>query len=70
MVAITSRRLREGLPHPIGATWDGKGVNFALFSAHATKVERCLFDAAGEMETDRIELPEYTDQIFHGSVEG
>jgi glycogen operon protein len=70
MVAITSRRIREGLPHPIGATWDGKGVNFALFSAHATKVELCLFDAQGKVETDRIELPEYTDQIFHGWVEG
>jgi isoamylase len=65
---MVARRLREGLPHPIGATWDGKGVNFALFSANATKVELCLFDAAGSRETDRIELPEYTDQIFHGWV--
>ena len=49
-------RVREGLPHPLGATWDGKGVNFALFSAHATRVELCLFDDAGERETapDRI----------------
>jgi isoamylase len=70
MVAITSRRVREGLPHPMGATWDGKGVNFSLFSANATKVELCLFDQSGKMETDRIELPEYTDQIFHGWVEG
>ena len=38
-------RVREGLPYPQGATWDGKGVNFALFSAHATKVELCLFDS-------------------------
>ncbi|HYY60957.1 MAG TPA: hypothetical protein VE756_06160, partial [Burkholderiales bacterium] len=36
--------VKEGLPYPKGATWDGKGVNFALFSAHATKVELCLFD--------------------------
>ena len=64
------RRLREGLPHPIGATWDGNGVNFALFSANATKVELCLFDSSGEVETARIELPEYTDQIFHGWVKG
>jgi glycogen operon protein len=41
-----------------------------LFSAHATKVEVCLFDAKGETETDRITLPEYTDQIFHGWIEG
>jgi glycogen operon protein len=66
-VAETPRsRIREGLPHPRGATWDGKGTNFSLFSANATKVEICLFDEAGTTETDRIELPEYTDQIFHG----
>ena len=59
-------RIREGLPYPIGAAWDGKGVNFALFSANATKVDLCLFDAAGETELERVALPEYTDQIFHG----
>jgi glycogen operon protein len=64
-----TRRVREGLPHPIGATWDGKGVNFSLFSANATKVEVCLFDADGKTEIARIELPEYTDQIFHGWIE-
>jgi glycogen operon protein len=64
-----TRRVREGLPHPIGATWDGKGVNFSLFSANATKVEVCLFDADGQTEIARIELPEYTDQIFHGWIE-
>jgi isoamylase len=62
--------LREGLPHPRGATWDGKGVNFSLFSAHATKVELCLFDSKGEKEEQRIELPEYTDEIWHGYVTG
>ncbi|MGU3539491.1 glycogen debranching protein GlgX [Methylobacterium sp. A54F] len=59
-------RIREGLPYPRGATWDGLGVNFALFSAHATKVELCLFDDAGEKEIERIELPEYTDEVWHG----
>ncbi len=44
MVAVPKSRIREGLPHPRGATWDGMGVNFALFSANATKVELCLFD--------------------------
>ncbi len=58
--------VREGLPYPQGATWDGKGTNFALFSANATKVELCLFDASGEREIERIVLPEYTDEIFHG----
>jgi len=50
--------IREGRPFPLGATWDGLGVNFAIFSAHATKVELCLFDNAGETEIERIELPE------------
>jgi len=60
--------VKEGQPYPKGATWDGKGVNFAVFSAHATKVEVCLFDAAGERETARIELPEYQDEVWHGYV--
>jgi isoamylase len=59
-------RLREGLPFPLGASWDGPGVNFALFSAHATKVELCLFDRRGETEVERIELPEFTDEVWHG----
>jgi glycogen operon protein len=57
-----------GRPFPLGATWDGRGVNFAIFSAHAEKVELCLFDAAGRKETDRIVLPEYSDQVWHGYV--
>ena len=52
----------------MGANWDGEGTNFALFSAHATKVELCFFDETGEDETARIELPEYTDEIWHGYV--
>ena len=59
-------RIAEGLPHPLGATWDGVGVNFALFSANATKVELCLFDQEGRTELERIELPEYTDEVWHG----
>ena len=53
-----------GSPYPRGATWDGRGVNFALFSAHAEKVELCLFDARGH-ERQRIELRERTDQVWH-----
>ena len=59
-------RVREGRPYPLGATWDGRGVNFALFSAHATKVELCLFNHFSEKEVERIELPEFTDEIWHG----
>ncbi|MGH7089104.1 MAG: glycogen debranching protein GlgX, partial [Stellaceae bacterium] len=51
---------------PLGSTWDGLGVNFAIFSAHATKVELCLFDNAGRRELERIALPEYTDEVWHG----
>jgi isoamylase len=58
--------IREGKPFPLGATWDGLGVNFALFSANATKVELCLFDIDGLQELERIELPEYTDEVWHG----
>ena len=47
-----------GKPYPLGATYDGKGVNFALFSEHATGVELCLFDATGEHELTRIALPD------------
>ncbi len=66
--AITAPRITEGRPNPLGATWTGLGVNFALFSAHATKVELCLFDTSGETELERIELPEYTNEVFHGFV--
>ena len=64
--AIRKSRISEGSPNPRGATWDGLGVNFALFSANATKVELCLFDDAGRTELERIELPEYTDEVWHG----
>ena len=60
------RRIEAGLPFPLGATWYGTGVNFALFSAHAEKVELCIFDARGRRELERIELPEYTDEVWHG----
>jgi isoamylase len=59
-------QIKEGLPYPLGASWDGSGTNFAIFSSAATKVELCVFDKSGAREVERIELPEYTDQIFHG----
>jgi isoamylase len=64
--AIRKSRISEGSPNPRGATWDGLGVNFSLFSAHATKVELCLFDDTGRTELERIELPEYTNEVWHG----
>ncbi|WP_419757657.1 glycogen debranching protein GlgX [Acidisoma sp.] len=67
-MALFGSSVREGLPYPLGATWTGLGVNFALFSANATKVELCLFDAQGEQELERIPLPEYTNEVFHGFI--
>jgi hypothetical protein len=52
--SVRRSRLSEGLPYPLGATWDGLGVNFALFSANATKVELCLFDEGAQREVERI----------------
>ncbi|HXZ49959.1 MAG TPA: glycogen debranching protein GlgX [Usitatibacter sp.] len=58
--------LWRGSPHPLGATWDGEGVNFAIFSRHAEKVELCLFDESGKRELQRIALRERTDFVWHG----
>ena len=66
MSQSSSFRVEEGRPFPEGATWTGLGVNFALFSAHATKVELCIFDDTGETELERIALPEYTNEVWHG----
>lgn len=59
-------RLSAGTHHPLGATWDGRGTNFALFSANAEKVELCLFDNQGRRELERIVLPERTEDVWHG----
>jgi len=64
----TKSRVREGNSQAHGAIWDGNGTNFTLFSANATKVEVCLFDSVGGTEQERITLPEYTDQIWHGYI--
>ncbi len=62
----TRTEVWPGKPYPLGASWDGKGVNFALFSENAEAVDLCLFDATGNHELARIRLPEYTDQVWHG----
>ena len=52
-------KVRPGAPYPLGATFDGAGVNFAIFSEHATRVELCLFDSPGApRESKRVALPE------------
>jgi glycogen operon protein len=59
-------RTRPGSPYPLGATWDGAGVNFAIFSEHATGVEVCLFDGpGGSQEMARIPVTEQTNQVWH-----
>ncbi|MDQ3517558.1 MAG: glycogen debranching protein GlgX [Gemmatimonadota bacterium] len=59
-------RVWPGQPYPLGATWDGEGVNFALFSEHATGVDLCLFDSAEDaIESARIPMRERTDQVWH-----
>ncbi|MEO5817988.1 MAG: glycogen debranching protein GlgX [Gemmatimonadaceae bacterium] len=59
-------RVWPGRPYPLGATWDGIGVNFALFSEHAPAVELCLFRDEGDAEEEaRIQLTERTDQVWH-----
>ncbi len=59
-------RLSAGSPSRLGGSWDGRGTNFALFSANAQKVELCLFDSQGRREIERIELPERTEDVWHG----
>ena len=59
-------RVWPGTPYPRGATWDGVGVNFTLFSEHAERVELCLFDENGKKEIARVVLPEYTNDVWHG----
>ncbi|GAA4469630.1 glycogen debranching protein GlgX [Nemorincola caseinilytica] len=59
-----SRRTYPGVPFPLGATWDGKGVNFALYTENATTVTLCLFDG-NEKETERVKITEHTGYIWH-----
>jgi isoamylase len=60
----------EGSPHPLGASFTGSGVNFAVFSAHATRVDVCIFDEPGTTQIGCVTLPEYTDEVWHGLVPG
>ena len=59
-------RVWPGRPYPLGATWNGSGVNFAIYSENATKVELCLFDSAdAEKEACRVPMREHTDLVWH-----
>jgi glycogen operon protein len=64
-------RIWPGRPYPLGATWDGEGINFSLFSENATAVELCLFDGPdSDSESHRIRIEEQTDQIWHLYIPG
>ncbi len=68
--AALGTALEAGCPWPMGAHFDGSGVNFAVFSAHATKLELCLFDENGEHELQRLPLPVQTGDVWHGRLPG
>jgi isoamylase len=59
-------QLAAGSPYPLGATWDGLGTNFAVFSAHAERIDLCIFDPSGKRQIATYTLPECTDEIWHG----
>jgi glycogen operon protein len=65
-MAVLPERMDRGSPYPLGASWDGVGVNFAVFSSHAEKIELCVFDPSGRREIARYPLPEWTDEVWHG----
>ena len=67
---MQSYKVQSGAAYPLGATYDGKGVNFALFSAHAEKVELCLFDASGAEEIGRFTITENDNSIWHIYISG
>lgn len=67
---MSNLKTQPGTSYPLGSVFDGKGVNFALFSAHASKVELCLFNKSGTEETDRIAIESNDNNIWHVYVAG
>jgi len=65
-MAARPDRLLPGSPYPLGATYDGLGTNFAVFSANAGGIDLCLFDQQGRREIARLPMPEHTDEVWHG----
>jgi glycogen operon protein len=65
-MAVYPDRLSPGLPYPLGATSDGLGINFAVFSAHAERIDLCLFDPSGKRQIATFTMPEITDEVWHG----
>ena len=69
-VSAAAASLQVGRPAPFGAHWDGAGVNFAVFSAHAQRMELCVFDGTGERELQRLTLPGRSRDVWHGYLPG
>ncbi len=67
-MSAKNTKIESGNDFPLGAHWDGSGINFALFSAHAERVELCLYDRSGRREIARYTLPENTNQVWHGYI--
>ena len=65
-MSVLPEQLEGGSPYPLGSSFDGLGVNFAVFSANADRIELCLFDPAGKRQVARFFLPECTDEVWHG----
>ena len=63
-------KLSEGRSFPLGAHFDGAGVNFALFSEHASSISLCLYDVHGEQEVLRMAMPKCSDSVWHGYLSG
>jgi isoamylase len=63
-------RISAGLPYPLGASWDGDGVNFAVFSANSSRIELCLFSADGRKEIERVDFAEREGDIWHMHLAG
>ena len=70
MQDIRKTKMQAGHTHQLGSTYDGEGVNFAIFSAHAEKVEVCVFDQSGEHEIARHQLHHKIHDVWHGYLPG
>jgi len=70
MAVPAPHAITQGQPWPLGASFDGHGVNFAIFSAHAQAMDLCLFDATGTQELARLRLPAHTSDVWHGYLPG
>ena len=62
--------ITAGRPDPLGAHFDGEGINFAVFSENASRVTLCLFDESGHNEIANIDMPECTNHVWHGHIAG